>query len=231
VCPYLMWSDKRAKGAAVARPQVHADIDHGHLDGEKVRAIDGFAVASGTPGNGHVYVALTESVPAHWHRALCRGLGDYLGGADAKISENDVLRPPGTLNHKPTAAGGDPAVVTWLVPPNGVRVDPHTLAHQLGVTLPEETVQTNGHAGHEVEQVTLDHHPTVRAALERNTGDRSEDTIRVVGASVSDYTSIQADELAEAIEEELLPVVTDLRATADRLMGVVSRLRELRGGR
>jgi hypothetical protein len=38
----------------------------------------------------------------------------------------------------------------------------------------------------------------------------------------------QADELAQAIEEELLPVVTDLRATADRLMGVVSRLRELR---
>lgn len=184
VCPYLMWSDKRVKGAAVARRQVHADVDHGQLDTEKVHSIDGFAVASGTPGNGHVYVALTESVPAHWHRALCRGLGDYLGGADAKISENDVLRPPGTLNHKPTAGGGDPAVVTWLVPPNGVRVDPRTLAHQLGITLPDEIAQTNGHAGYAVEQVNLDQYPTVGAALDNKCvpADRSADTMRVVAA-------------------------------------------------
>src|SRR6202048_1537838 len=80
VCAYLMHSDKRTKGAAVARPIMHADIDHGQLDPAKVRALDGFAVASGTPGNGHVYVPLTESVPAHWHEALCRGLGAYLGG-------------------------------------------------------------------------------------------------------------------------------------------------------
>jgi hypothetical protein len=55
-------------------------------------------------------------VPAHWHRALCEGLRDYLGG-DNKIRDNDLLRPPGTLNHKPAAKGGEPAPVEWLVRP------------------------------------------------------------------------------------------------------------------
>jgi hypothetical protein len=117
VCPYVMRYAKRAKGDAVTRQLVHADVDNGALDVDKVRALNGFAVASGTPGNGHVYVALTESVPLHQHEALCRGLGKFLGAVDAKIADNDVLRPPGTFNHKPTVTGGDPAPVEWIVRP------------------------------------------------------------------------------------------------------------------
>ena len=117
VCPYLMWADKRAKGAAVAHKLIHADVDGALLDAEKVRAIGGFAVGSGTPGNGHAYVPLSESVIAPAHRALCRGLGAHLGAIDSKITDNDLLRPPGTFNYKPTLDGRDPAPVEWLVRP------------------------------------------------------------------------------------------------------------------
>jgi hypothetical protein len=117
VSPYLTWANKRAKGAAVARRIVHADVDNGALNPETIRSLHGFAVSSGTPGNGHAYIALTESVPANWHTELCRGLGAHLGAVDAKISDNDVLRPPGTFNYKPTVTGGEPAPVEWLVRP------------------------------------------------------------------------------------------------------------------
>jgi RepB DNA-primase from phage plasmid len=188
VCPYLMHADKRAKGAAVARDHVHADVDAGLLDAEKVRALNGFAVASGTPGNGHAYVALTESVPARWHEALCRGLGAHLGAVDAKISDNDVLRPPGTFNHKSAAKdGAAPTPVKWLVGPSGVRVDPHALAQALGVTLPDQvpTAAKTSAVAVDAElpvEFNIDDHPEVKAALGQVTTDRSVDTMRVVGA-------------------------------------------------
>lgn len=182
VCPYLMWADKRARGAAVAHRLVHADID-GAIDPAKITDLGGFAVASGTAGHGHAYVALSESVPAHWHRALCRGLGQFLGHADAKIADNDVLRPPGTANYKPAAAGGEPVAVRWLTKPTGMLADPRALAAQLGVTLPEGAAPAAG-AEPVGEPVDLGGHPGVRAALERVTSDRSTDTMRVVAACV-----------------------------------------------
>lgn len=187
LCPYLMMADKRAQGAAAARRIVHADIDGGRLDPELVARLDGFAVASGSPGNGHVYVALAESVPAHWHKELCRGLGAYLGAVDAKISDNDVLRPPGTLNRKPAAAGiGEPAPVEWLVRPTGKTWDPEALAAVLGVNLPEQAnaapAQRNSDPPGPAEPVNLEVVPSVAAALVVNSGDRSADTMRVVGA-------------------------------------------------
>jgi hypothetical protein len=105
----------RREGEAVTHQLVHNDVD-GDPNLDKVRAIGGFVVASGTPGHVHVYVPLTEPVPAHWHRALCEGLRDYLGGDD-KIADNDLLRPPGTLNHKQVPKGGEPVPVEWLVRP------------------------------------------------------------------------------------------------------------------
>jgi hypothetical protein len=117
VCPYLMWGTKRAKGAAVSRILVHADVDGALLDPDKVRTLGGFAVSSGTQGNGHVYVPLAEPVTAPQHRALCKGLGAHMGAKDAKITDNDLLRPPGSLNYKPTLIGGEPAPVEWAVRP------------------------------------------------------------------------------------------------------------------
>lgn len=186
VCSYAMHADKRTPAAVVARDHVHADIDH-DFDLDKIQALHGFAVASGTPGHGQVYAALTESVPANWHKVLCRGLADHLGGGDAKISANDVLRPPGTFNHKPAAKGGTPAPVQWLVRPPGVRTDPQALARLLGVTLPDQlsTAVDTSAVGIDVElpvEFNVDDHPKVKAALQRITNDRSADTMRVVGA-------------------------------------------------
>ena len=169
VCPYLMWADKRTKGAAVEHRIIHSDYDD-ELDVTKVQAVHGFAVASGSPGHAHVYVPLSDVVTAPEHRMLCEGLRDYLGARDSKITDNDVLRPPGTFNHKPT---GEPAPVTWLVQPDGVRVDVNTLARHLGVDLNQTAASTTGATGQHTEPVDLARHPRVKAAVEKNTGDRS----------------------------------------------------------
>jgi hypothetical protein len=117
LCPYIMRYAKRAKHDAVARQLAHTDVDGGLLDLDQVRELGGFAVGSGTPGNGHAYVHLSEPVTGAQHEALCRGLVARLHGDPAKINDNDLLRPPGTFNHKPAATGGQPAPVEWLVRP------------------------------------------------------------------------------------------------------------------
>ena len=110
----------RRKGDAVARFTVHSDAD-GQVDIDKVKAIEGaFAVASGSPGHAHVYVRLSDpTITSAAHDALGKALGAYVVGADAdcKFSDNDLLRPPGTFNHKEAARGGEPTAVTWLVKP------------------------------------------------------------------------------------------------------------------
>ena len=116
VCPYLMHGRKRAKGDAASRKLVHSDVDDGRLDLAVVRELGGFAIGSGTPGNGHVYVLLTHVVMPAQHELLRKGLAAYLGGDMAKISDNDLLRPPGTFNFKPTVAGGKPAPVEAVEP-------------------------------------------------------------------------------------------------------------------
>jgi hypothetical protein len=115
--PYLTLGDKRHKSSAVARRLVHTDVDSGVLDPEKVRQLGGFAVASGSPGNGHAYLHLTTSVTVPQHTALCRALGAHLGAVDSKIVTSDVLRPVGSYNHKPVLSGGEPVPVRWLVRP------------------------------------------------------------------------------------------------------------------
>jgi hypothetical protein len=114
VCPYLMLGDKRHKSSFVELKLIHADIDNGALDLDEVRAIPGaFCVGSGSPGNGHVYVALDRPVTLAQHRQLCTALRDHLGGTDSKIVPSDLLRPPCTYNYKPTIAGGERAEVAW----------------------------------------------------------------------------------------------------------------------
>jgi hypothetical protein len=110
VCPYLQREPRRVKGGAVRHVLVHADVD-GELDVAKVAALGGFVVGSGTAGHGHVYVPLAWPVTRDQHAALCRALARQLGG-DAKYADNDLLRPVGSLNHKPTVDGGQPTGVT-----------------------------------------------------------------------------------------------------------------------
>lgn len=115
-CPYLMSNQDRHKGCSTGRWFAHTEVDD-ELDLDKAIALGAFAVGSGSPGHGHVYVPLSRSVDYHEHRALCRGLKRHFGAKDSKVSDNDMLRPPGTNNHKPTTRGEPPAPVTWLVRP------------------------------------------------------------------------------------------------------------------
>lgn len=200
VCPYVLRGQKRQKGTAVdaARKHVHADVD---LDGDQeldLAAVGGIpgamAVGSGSPGNAHVYVMLAEPVTTERHTALCRALGEYLGTKDSsKVSDNDLLRPPGTKNYKPTVmegGGRPPAPVDWLVPPTGDVIDPNDLATLLDVDWysvaadPAPTEAREGIAHLEVEEVSnfSTRFPDVQAALMLNTGDRSKDTWRLLSA-------------------------------------------------
>lgn len=146
-CPYA--HERRSSpggrhaGGATSRRHAHADID-GPVDLERARALGAWAVASGSTAadgtpHGHIYVRMTESVSEHAHTALCRGLGQMIGGEHhdtGKVHDNDVLRPPGTLNHK---RPGDPRPVAWLIRPDDLTVrtwEPEALARELGVRWP-----------------------------------------------------------------------------------------------
>lgn len=131
IVPNILSTDARLEGTAVSRRNAHADVDEGKFDPEKLARLGGFAVASGSPGNAHVYVRLSRSVSASEHAALCRGLKSYFGAKDPKISDNDVLRVPGTTNRKSPSS---PRPVR-LVPHQVREVDPVELAQLLGVGL------------------------------------------------------------------------------------------------
>jgi len=193
ICPYVLSGPKRTKGTSVARMVVHCDGDKG-LNRAKARTIRGvIIVGSGTPGHAHIHVLLTRSVPPHQHEALCKGLAVYVGAKDPKFSDNDVLRVPGSWNHKPVLDGGQPVPVVWLVRPNGVRAEPEELAALLGVELtdtppppapkPKSRIKSGGDGSavvFEAEPFDLLRHPSVRRALAKVTGDRSADTMHIV---------------------------------------------------
>jgi putative DNA primase/helicase len=203
VVPYLRRTKARAKGDAVILRLLHTDGDKG-LDPDKIATLTelgAFVVGSGTPGNGHVYVPLSESVSQTEHEALCKGFVEYLDGDKAKRNDNDLLRPVGAYNHKPTVfAGKSPTQVRWWIKPNGSRVDPRKLAEILNVDLDAaEKATTNGQTkskaksktnsggqgnGQSDPRVPVDiaRDPKVQKAFLKFTGDRSADIARVVGA-------------------------------------------------
>jgi len=192
LCVSLMSGRDRTPGDAVCLDVLHADVDNGNLDIDKAEKLGGFVVGSGTEGNGHVYIPMSEPVTPAQYTLLEQGLVAFLGADRGKIAANDVLRPPGTLNHKPSVmngGGGLPTAVEWLIPPTGVRAEPNALADVLGVTLsetPPRGVRLKTHPATESDtqsEVVPDLetlYPDVFSALKRDTGDRSADTMRVV---------------------------------------------------
>jgi P4 family phage/plasmid primase-like protien len=216
LCPYLMADDHRRGGNSTFRRIVHAEVDC-LVSPDSVITLGGFAVSSGSPGHAHVYVPLTESVSLEDHRRLCGALGEHFGAKDRKIADNDVLRPPGTYNHKPTVmdSGGGRAVrVRWLVKPNGVRVDSQHLAALLGADLGgglEVTSVATEPLGSDFEEVPDfgRRYPTVQAALDHVTADRSADTIRITKACRTNGLTLaqtrwvvhQREDLRERIED------------------------------
>lgn len=192
-CPYPMRSRERAKGNSAGRMLVHADVDR-DLDVPVVTELGGFAVSSGTPGHAHVYIPLSYSVTRAQHEMLCRALAEYLDG-DTKVSDNDVMRVPATLNHKAAVQGGEPTPVEWLTRPTGARVDPRVLAVVLGVDIAHAERDKNpeffsGKGDYATVPVDLAEYPVVQEALASNSGDRSVDTMRVVGVCVDTGLSL-----------------------------------------
>lgn len=142
--PYPHRAHGRRESEGVERRLVHADID-GHPDIEAALALGTIIVASGSSDaegkpHAHVYLRLSESVSHDQHRALCAALGESVGRGYAdssKTQASDVLRPPGTLNHKSTP----PRPVTWITRPDdpAVRIwEPRALAKAMTVELPPD---------------------------------------------------------------------------------------------
>lgn len=191
VCVSLMKTSKRTPGNAVILRLLHADVDNGALQLDQVRALGGWAVASGTLGNGHVYVPLSQPVSPEQYTKLQRALKNYLG-ADSKIAANDLLRPAGTRNYKSAARcpGAEPTPVEFLLEPGGSAFEPDVVAQILGTDLSGSTIVSPAPASHRVglsedaQEVNLEDekYRLVRRALEEvsNPSDRSADTMRVV---------------------------------------------------
>ena len=107
MCPYPMKEPRRAKGNAGQRVLIHADVDH-ELDPDE-----------GGPAR-RVHRALrlhpaTATSTSRWRgrsprpaRSACVVAWPHTLGGDTKYSDNDLLRPPGTLNYKSKVDGGDP---------------------------------------------------------------------------------------------------------------------------
>jgi hypothetical protein len=206
VCPNILKTDRRNKDTAVTHRLLHSDADNG-ADANRLKPLAAFAVASGTPGHSHVFVQLARDVTLAEYQTLQQGMRTYVNG-DHKISDNDLLRPVGSVNHKAVVLHSldEPYPVNWIVKPSGLRMDPEAVAAVLGVTLPspdEAVPESNvkrassaaprnaGSGPHGVEAVDLARHPRVEAAIGENTGDRSKDTLRIVGACYDDHLTLE----------------------------------------
>jgi AAA domain len=212
-CPYLH-NGRRAKGGSVARDLAHCDADSGTLTASEVESVQGaFAVASGSPGHGHVYVALTRSLSVAEHQRLCKAMIARFNGDRAKWTDELVLRPVGSLNFKPTVMLDPPqaaADVTWLVRPTGIRRDPDELLDELVDGAPKHAAahtapSTPASSG----EINLADYPTVAAALankdrffkaELGRVDRSDHFMAVLAACV--WAKLTSDQARQAVRSD-----------------------------
>ena len=164
--PLLMWADKRTPAAAVALRLVHTDIDHGQLDPKKVQQLPGaFAVSSGTPGNGHVYVPLAAALTAPQHRTLCKALG--LASAARRRSPRTIFRArlaPSITSPRPPAACRQWSLAGTS---SGVLADPAPWQRCWVLTWPTPRPPQRTRVSHR----WISRHPRVRDALQKDTGD------------------------------------------------------------
>jgi hypothetical protein len=99
--PALRKKPSREAGTNAPIRWVWCDVDHTPSQDEldRINQLGAMTVLSGSEGHRHVYISLDHGVKASTHQALCRALREALNGDD-KITENDFLRLPGTLNWK-----------------------------------------------------------------------------------------------------------------------------------
>jgi hypothetical protein len=116
ICPALRGSATRTKGDGAHLQWLWADVDFQDIPTKRhpeimrrIAELATFTVKSGTGDNVHVYVKLARITTLDVWRRLNLGLRQWLS-ADAKHTDNALLRLPGTLNHKDT--GGAVTMVT-----------------------------------------------------------------------------------------------------------------------
>lgn len=180
VCPAVRFTDDRRKGSALPPMVCWADLDGPATDEALLCTLDPLVVQSGSAGHRHLYLPLVRAVDLGAHARLNRALAQALG-ADAKWSDEALLRLPGTLNHKT-----DPPTVVTPLPWSGRVWEPSELAALLGVDLAAAGAPTGrANAGNSTTAEPVpDPLPTlVRRALEHpDVADRSAAHHRVVGA-------------------------------------------------
>ena len=100
-CPYPLKTRERIAGNSVVRRVVHTDADSGLSPALKRQLIRwGFClVRSGSPGRYHVYGRMSRTMTLEEHRGILEAMRAKLK-SDDKISDNDLLRVPHTLNWK-----------------------------------------------------------------------------------------------------------------------------------
>lgn len=218
VNPYLMASGKRTKANAVNLALLHEDWDGDKSDLAdclaKASTIGGCATMSGTDAHLHIYVPLAQPVTERHHADLLAALAAYLppGCDKGKKAASDMLRPVGTRNHKGRARGGESTAVVWAIPPTGKPVEPGVLAEVLRVipTGQQPAGATNTPQPGEPHDGKLPE--AVQAALDEVTGDRSEDTSRVVGACYDAGLTLAQTEAAVGSRADLAERVAEFAA-------------------
>ena len=171
-CPNLLTGRRRTEHTAVSPRVIHGDVDTGQLDYIEVQDLGGFVVASGSPGHGQILIPLSAAVTEEQRRALCIAVRERFDGDD-KIADNDVLRPPCTLNHKAAARGGTATEVRLVEPLPAMGVKPHVLAAELEVDLSNISLngssadkQAPGDAGEDPEPVDMGAYPWIKDSLD-----------------------------------------------------------------
>lgn len=103
VCPAVRHAGAKSRRTGDALPPLvcWVDLDGPPTDQILWEKLEPLVVRSGSDGHAHGYIALNQSIDLLRWRRLQEALRDQLGG-DHKISDNDVLRLPGTLNWKTT---------------------------------------------------------------------------------------------------------------------------------
>lgn len=99
----VMRSTGRARGNSAAPHVLHLDLDRTPTaeDIDRLDALDAMTVLSGSKGHLHAYVFLDGPTDTSTYHILQQRLRAYFGkDVDSKISDNDVLRIPGTHNRK-----------------------------------------------------------------------------------------------------------------------------------
>lgn len=198
ICPAVRgrWAKSRRKGDALPPMVLWIDLDGPPADPDLYELLAGFVVASGQPDHVHLYVPLAEPVDIGTHARLGKALAARLGG-DAKWSDESLLRPPGTFNHKPAvppagAAAGEKVPVT-VESSGSVRVWTATeLATELGLS----ATGSEGFEGVFPGGVFSTEQPPdplpglVKWALDYSDDDRSRAHFRLVGACLDAHLTL-----------------------------------------